>query len=81
MIGRFIVDRVVLFRPHGGLNEVLGVINHAWRFAETTRQNLVVDASRSGFAHDFGRWFTPKWSTVPVSLSVSRAGRGTSREQ
>lgn len=52
--------RYVLCRPHGGLNDTLGVINDAWSLAEDTGRILVVDGRASTFARDLSIWFEPR---------------------
>jgi len=50
-------ERVLLCRPHGGLNDSLDVIEHCWRYAERTNRQLIIDMSRSSFCTNFGRIF------------------------
>ena len=49
--------RVLLCRPHGGLNDTLDVIEHCWRYAERTNRQLILDSSRSSFCSNFGKIF------------------------
>ena len=50
-------ERVLLCRPHGGLNDSLDVIEHCWQYAERTNRQLIIDMSRSSFCTNFGRIF------------------------
>lgn len=60
--------RFVLCRPHGGLNDTLGVIADAWDLADATGRTLVVDGVRSGFATNLSTWFEPLPSDRPGAV-------------
>jgi len=53
-------ERVLLCRPHGGLNDTLDVIEHCWRYAERTNRQLILDMSRSSFCTNFANIFSNK---------------------
>jgi hypothetical protein len=61
-----VAQRFVLARPHGGLNDTLGVVAKAWRCAEAHERALVVDARRSHFASRFDQFFTPRQPSPEV---------------
>ena len=64
-------QRYVLCRPHGGLNDTLGVIGTCWRYAEATGRTLVVDADRSAFCSDFGEYFEPRDPAADVRFEAT----------
>lgn len=67
-------ERVLLCRPHGGLNDTLDVIEHCWRYAERTNRQLILDMSRSSFCTNFGKIFRNRfddnWTLFELSDSV-----------
>jgi len=64
-------QRCVLCRPHGGLNDTLGVIGTCWRYAEATGRTLVVDADRSAFCADFAEYFEPRDPAADVRFDAT----------
>ena len=63
-------QRCVLCRPHGGLNDTLGVIGTCWNYAEATGRTLIVDASRSAFCADFAEYFEPRDTSSQVRFEL-----------
>ena len=64
-------ERVLLCRPHGGLNDTLCRISVCWRYAERFGRHLVIDTRRSSLAAPFDRHFTLAHRTAEVSCSLT----------
>ena len=64
-------ERVLLCRPHGGLNDSLDVIEHCWRYAERTKRQLIIDMSRSSFCTNFGRIFKHRFGDNSTLFEIS----------
>lgn len=64
-------QRVLLCRPHGGLNDTLDVIEHCWRYAERTNRQLILDMSRSSFCTNFGRIFKHRFGDNSTLFEIS----------
>lgn len=64
-------ERVLLCRPHGGLNDTLDVIEHCWRYAERTNRQLILDMSRSSFCTNFGRIFKHRFDDNSTLFEIS----------
>lgn len=63
-------SQYLLCRPQGGLNDTLCQIETCWRYAETHRRFLVVDATQSGFLDDFSNYFEPRHGNAAVRLTL-----------
>ena len=66
-------ERVLLCRPHGGLNDSLDVIEHCWRYAERTKRQLIIDMSRSSFCTNFGRFFKHRFDDNSTLFEISES--------
>jgi len=66
-------ERVLLCRPHGGLNDTLDVIEHCWRYAEHTNRQLIIDTSRSSFCANFGKYFRSRFEDNQTLFELSDA--------
>lgn len=64
-------ERVLLCRPHGGLNDTLDVIEHCWRYAERTNRQLILDMSRSSFCTNFGKLFKNRFDDNSTLFEMS----------
>lgn len=64
-------ERVLLCRPHGGLNDSLDVIEHCWRYAANSDRQLIIDMSRSSFCTNFGKFFTTKFDDSMTLFELS----------
>ena len=64
-------ERVLLCRPHGGLNDTLDVIEHCWRYAERTNRQLIFDMSRSSFCTNFGKLFKNRFDDNSTLFEIS----------
>jgi hypothetical protein len=54
------IQRFVLCRPRGGLNDTLCQIEKCWRYAEFHDRRLVIDTRRSSLFGEFSDFFMPK---------------------
>jgi hypothetical protein len=66
-------ERVLLCRPHGGLNDTLDVIEHCWRYAERTNRQLILDMSRSSFCTNFGKLFKNRFDDNSTLFEISNS--------
>ena len=64
-------ERVLLCRPHGGLNDSLDVIEHCWRYAANSNRQLIIDMSRSSFCTNFGKFFTTRFDDSMTLFELS----------
>jgi len=64
-------ERVLLCRPHGGLNDTLSVIERCWCYAESTNRQLILDMSRSAFCTNFASIFINKSESNTTLFEVS----------
>lgn len=54
------MEKYLLCRPRGGLNDLLCQVEFCWRYAERFDRTLVIDTSRSGLGGAFSRFFSPR---------------------
>lgn len=59
-------DKIVLCRPHGGLNDTLCQIQHCFAYCRKFNRRLILDTSRSGLHDNFLRYFEFTDSSVRV---------------
>jgi len=52
-------ERIVLCRPHGGLNDMLNQIEKCYQYCKKYNRKLFVDGSIGGFLDDFAHYFIP----------------------
>jgi len=60
------MQRFVLCRPKGGLNDSLVQIERCWRYAAQYDRTLVIDSTTSGMMDKFENYFVPALSSVEV---------------
>ena len=66
-----IQERVLLCRPHGGLNDTLATIEQCWSYAERTNRQLIIDTSRSSFCANFGKYFRSRFEDHQTLFELS----------
>ncbi|PPC88319.1 MAG: hypothetical protein CTY31_03855 [Hyphomicrobium sp.] len=64
------MEKYVLCRPRGGLNDILCEIERCWAYSEKYNRTLVVDTTKSGFRDDLSKYFEVKDQRAPVVLSL-----------
>ena len=65
------IEKFLLCRPHGGLNDTLCQIEQCWRYAEKFGRTLIIDTLNSGLLAEFSEFFSPKNSLTKVHFSLS----------
>ncbi|RFC37963.1 MAG: Glycosyl transferase family 2 [Candidatus Nitrotoga sp. CP45] len=66
-----IIEKFLLCRPHGGLNDTLCQIEQCWRYAEKFGRTLIIDTLNSGLLAKFSEIFSPRDSLTKVHFSLS----------
>lgn len=66
-----IIEKFLLCRPHGGLNDTLCQIEQCWRYAEKFGRTLIIDTLNSGLLAEFSEFFSPRDSLTKVHFSLS----------
>ncbi|CAH1070199.1 glycosyltransferase [Candidatus Nitrotoga sp. 1052] len=65
------IEKFLLCRPHGGLNDTLCQIEQCWRYAEKFGRTLIIDTLNSGLLAEFSEFFSPRNSLTKVHFSLS----------
>ncbi|MFZ1810791.1 MAG: glycosyltransferase, partial [Candidatus Nitrotoga sp.] len=66
-----IIEKFLLCRPIGGLNDTLCQIEQCWRYAEQFGRTLIIDTLNSGLLAEFSEFFSPRNSLTKVHFSLS----------
>jgi tetratricopeptide (TPR) repeat protein len=65
------IEKFLLCRPHGGLNDTLCQIEKCWKYAEKFGRTLIIDTLNSGLLAEFSEFFSPRNSLTKVNFSLS----------
>jgi hypothetical protein len=65
------LEKFVLCRARGGLNDTLCQIEKCWRYAENFNRALIIDARHSSFYHDFSKFFQPRKESKKIFFNIS----------
>jgi len=65
------IEKFLLCRPHGGLNDTLCQIEQCWRYAEKFGRTLIIDTLNSGLFAAFSKFFSPRKSLTKVHFNLS----------
>jgi tetratricopeptide (TPR) repeat protein len=65
------IEKFLLCRPHGGLNDTLCQIEKCWKYAEKFGRTLIIDTLNSGLLAEFSEFFSPRNSLTKVHFSLS----------
>ena len=65
------IEKFLLCRPIGGLNDTLCQIEKCWRYAEKFGRTLIIDTLNSGLLAEFSEFFSPRNSLTKVHFSLS----------
>jgi tetratricopeptide (TPR) repeat protein len=65
------IEKFLLCRPHGGLNDTLCQIEQCWRYAEKFGRTLIIDTLNSGLLAEFSEFFSPRDRLAKVHFSLS----------
>lgn len=66
-----VIEKFLLCRPRGGLNDALCQIEQCWRYAEKFGRTLIIDTLNSGLLAEFSEFFSPRDSLTKVHFSLS----------
>jgi glycosyltransferase involved in cell wall biosynthesis len=66
-----VIEKFLLCRPRGGLNDTLCQIELCWRYAEKFGRTLIIDTFNSGLLAEFSEFFSPRNSLTKVYFSLS----------
>ncbi|CAH1903666.1 Glycosyl transferase family 2 [Candidatus Nitrotoga sp. HW29] len=67
------IEKFLLCRPIGGLNDTLCQIEKCWRYAEKFSRSLIIDTRKSGLLAEFSEFFSPRTSLTKVYFRLSEA--------
>jgi len=65
------IEKFLLCRPIGGLNDTLCQIEQCWRYAEKFSRSLIIDTLKSGLLAEFSEFFSPRTSLTKVYFRLS----------
>ncbi len=63
-------ERLLLCRPHGGINDILCSIERCWSYAEKFNREMVIDTRISGIKDDFWRYFAPAGDDAQIRFQA-----------
>ncbi|MEO6394704.1 MAG: hypothetical protein ABIO40_02200 [Devosia sp.] len=66
------LDKYLLCRPRGGLNDTLCQIEKCWKYAELHNRTLIIDTSRSGIMLQYSAFFAPFDGGQVLDIDASR---------
>jgi tetratricopeptide (TPR) repeat protein len=67
------IEKFLLCRPIGGLNDTLCQIEKCWRYAEKYSRSLIIDTLKSGLLAEFSEFFSARTSLTKVYFRLTEA--------